>query len=99
MPHIRISGEGMPPFTSPFPRAAHSRGGYETITWERVGQDYNEAFRWPAAKEHEFLLAAREEAGRFTQPDTTLKTAACVPEASQRIQPKEEFTQDPTTVS
>ena len=38
------------------------------MTWEQVGQDYNEAVRRRAAKEHEFL---REKQEQSTQPDTT----------------------------
>ena len=38
------------------------------MTWEQVGQDYNEAIRRRAAKEHELLLATREEREHSSQP-------------------------------
>jgi hypothetical protein len=38
------------------------------MTWEQVGQDYNEAVRRRATKEHELLQAARDKSA---QPDTT----------------------------
>jgi hypothetical protein len=43
------------------------------MTWEQVGQDYNEAVRRRSAKEHELLLAAREQREQSTQADTTPK--------------------------
>jgi hypothetical protein len=46
------------------------------MTWEQVGHDYNEAVRRRAAKEHELLLAAREQREQSTQPDTTLSSSA-----------------------
>jgi hypothetical protein len=50
------------------------------MTWEQVGQDYNEAVRRRAAKEHELLLGAREERERATQPDTTPKAPKALEE-------------------
>jgi hypothetical protein len=47
------------------------------MTWEQVGQDYNEAIRRRAAKEHELLLEAREQSA---QPDTTLKAPTTLEE-------------------
>ena len=35
------------------------------MTWEQVGQDYNDAVRLRAAKEHELLRAAREQYSGF----------------------------------
>jgi hypothetical protein len=43
------------------------------MTWEQVGQDYNEAVRRRAAKAYELLLAAREQRERTAQADTTRK--------------------------
>jgi len=50
------------------------------MTWEQVGQDYNEAVRRRAAKEHELLLVAREERKRSTQPDTPPKAPSSLEE-------------------
>ena len=50
------------------------------MTWEQVGQDYNEAVRRRAAKEHELLLAAREERERSTLSDSTAKAASSLEE-------------------
>jgi len=44
------------------------------------GQDYNEAVRRRAAKEHELLLAAREERERATEPDATPKAPSSLEE-------------------
>jgi hypothetical protein len=43
------------------------------MTWEQVGQDYNEAVRRRSAKAYELLLAAREERESAAQADTTRK--------------------------
>jgi integrase len=50
------------------------------MTWEQVGQDYNEAVRRRAAKEQELLLGVREERERSAQPDTTLKAPSSLEE-------------------
>jgi hypothetical protein len=50
------------------------------MTWEQLGQNYNEAVRRRAAKEDELLRAAREEQGRSTQPDTTPKASSSLEE-------------------
>jgi integrase len=47
------------------------------MTWEQVGQDYNEAVRRRAAKEHELLQEKREQS---TQPDTTPKAPSSLEE-------------------
>ena len=50
------------------------------MTWEQVRQDYNEAIRRRAAKEHELLLAGREKRERPNQPDTTPKAPSSLEE-------------------
>jgi hypothetical protein len=73
--------------TSASVRAAHSRAARVTttpcfyyvpkMTWEQVGQDYNEAVRRRVAKEHEFLQEKREQS---TQLDTTPKAPSSLEE-------------------
>ena len=50
------------------------------MCWEQVGQDYNEAVRRRAAKEHELLLAAREQREDSTQTDATPKAPSSLEE-------------------
>lgn len=71
------------------------------MTWEQVGQDYNEAVRRRAGKEQELLQKARE---RSAQTDTTPKAPSSLEEfrnaflASKRKERKKDRTPlDPDT--
>ncbi len=64
--YIRISDEtGRRHYECVRPRDNYALLYYvPKMTWEQVGQDYNDAVRLRAAKEHE-LLAAREQYSGF----------------------------------
>jgi hypothetical protein len=57
------------------------------MTWEQVGQDYNEAVRRRAAKEHECLQEKREQS---TQPDYHTQGSLVLGGASERVSRYEE---------
>ena len=59
------------------------------MTWEQVGQDFNEAVRCRGAKEQELFLSARSERERFPQPDAIPTSPSSLEELRNAIRSRE----------